>query len=213
MTQLEQKISAIGAVPVIKLDDVNDAEPLAKALYDGGVKVAEVTFRAAGAPEVIHGMKSAFPDMIVGAGTVLTRAQIDEAVAAGAEFIVSPGFNPKNVSYCVEHGIADFPGCTTASEIELALELGLEVVKFFPAEQSGGLAKIKALAGPFANVKFMPTGGISLKNLGEYMACKSVAACGGTFMCASADLKAKNWSAITETCVKSLEIIRAARGE
>lgn len=165
MNTMNQAISEIGVVPVIKLNNPErDAAPLAKALCAGGVPVAEVTFRAAGAPLAIKVMKETCPDMIVGAGTVTTAAQIDEAIEAGAQFIVTPGMDEDLVKYAQEKKIAIYPGCTTPSDYHTALKYGLEVLKFFPAEQSGGLAKIKAMSAPFPQFKVMPTGGVSLKN-------------------------------------------------
>ena len=178
---INNRISEIGVVPVIKLSNPErDAAPLAKALTAGGVPVAEVTFRAAGADTAIRLMKEACPDMLVGAGTVLTTEHVDKAMAAGAEFIVTPGFDPELCAYCAEKGIAIYPGCTTPTDYHAALKFGLKVLKFFPAEQSGGLAKIKAMSAPFPMFKVMPTGGISLKNLKEYLSCPVICACGGS---------------------------------
>ena len=212
MNELQKRVCEIGVVPVIKLNNPErDAAALGKALCAGGVPVAEVTFRAAGADTAIKLMKEACPDMIVGAGTVTNTEQIDKVIEVGGEFVVSPGFDPELVAYAQEKGITIFPGCTTASEYHQALKFGLEVIKFFPAEQSGGLAKIKALAGPFANFKVMPTGGISLKNLGEYSASPIIAACGGSYM-VTADLIDNNkWDEITELCKQSVEIVKEAR--
>nr|MBQ1577962.1 bifunctional 4-hydroxy-2-oxoglutarate aldolase/2-dehydro-3-deoxy-phosphogluconate aldolase [Oscillospiraceae bacterium] len=183
MNALNNRISQIGVVPVIKLNHPErDAAELGRALCAGGVPVAEITFRAAGADKAIRLMKEACPDMLVGAGTVTATSQIDAVIEAGGDFIVSPGFDPELVAYAQEKGIAVYPGCTTASEYHQALKFGLEVIKFFPAEQSGGLAKIKALAAPFPMFKVMPTGGISLKNLKEYLSCPVIAACGGSYM-------------------------------
>ena len=214
MNTLNQKISEIGVVPVIKLNHPErDAAPLAKALCEGGVPVAEVTFRAAGAPAAIKAMKTTCPDMIVGAGTVTTTAQIDEAIAAGAEFIVTPGFDAELVAYCQEKSIAIYPGCTTPSDYHQALKFGLEVLKFFPAEQSGGLAKIKALSAPFPMFKIMPTGGVNLKNLKEYLSCPVIAACGGSYMCTAELVDNGRWDEITALCRKSVEIVKEERGE
>lgn len=213
MNAMNEKISAIGVVPVIKLNHPErDAAKLGKALSAGGVPVAEITFRAAGADTAIKLMKEACPDMLVGAGTVTTTAQIDKVIAAGGDFIVSPGFDPELVAYAQEKSIPIFPGCTTASEYHQALKFGLELIKFFPAEQSGGLAKIKALSAPFPQFKVMPTGGISLKNLKDYISAPVIAACGGSYM-VTADLIDNNkWDEITELCKKSVEIVREARG-
>ena len=212
MNAMNEKISAIGVVPVIKLNHPErDAAKLGKALSAGGVPVAEITFRAAGADTAIKLMKEACPDMLVGAGTVTTTAQIDKVIAAGGDFIVSPGFDPELVAYAQEKNIPIFPGCTTASEYQQALKFGLELIKFFPAEQSGGLAKIKALSAPFPQFKVMPTGGISLKNLKDYISAPVIAACGGSYM-VTADLIDNNkWDEITELCRKSREIVEEAR--
>ena len=212
MNAMNQKISDIGVVPVIKLNHPErDAVGLAKALCAGGVPVAEVTFRAAGADKAIKLMKEACPDMLVGAGTVTTTAHIDAVIAAGGDFIVTPGFDPELVAYAQEKNIPIFPGCTTASEYHQALKFGLELIKLFPAEQSGGLAKIKALSAPFPQFKVMPTGGISLKNLKEYISAPVIAACGGSYM-VTADLIDNNkWDEIIDLCKKSREIVEEAR--
>ena len=211
MNDVMKRIADIGIVPVIRIDDVSKAARLAQALCEGGVPVAEVTFRAAGADQAIRAMREAFPDMLVGAGTVLSRAQIDAAADAGAQFVVSPGFNPKNVEYCQAKGMPIFPGCVTPGEIECALEYGLEVLKFFPAEAFGGLKTIKALSAPFGMVKFMPTGGISLDNLAAYTACPAIIACGGSYMVSAKLIGEERWDEITELGRKSREIIEEVR--
>ena len=212
MHTLNQAISEIGVVPVIKLNNpLRDAVPLAKALCEGGVPVAEVTFRAAGAPLAIKAMKEACPDMIVGAGTVTTTAQIDEAIAAGAQFIVTPGFDPELVAYAQEKDIAIYPGCTTPTDYHQALKYGLEVLKFFPAEQSGGLAKIKAMSAPFPQFKVMPTGGVSLKNLKDYLSSPVIAACGGSYMVTADLIDNQKWDEIIALCKQSREIVKEAR--
>lgn len=212
MNAMNTAISKIGIVPVIKLNHPErDAADLGRALCAGGVPVAEITFRAAGADKAIRLMKEACPEMIVGAGTVTSTDQIDAVIAAGGQFIVTPGFNPELVSYALEKNISIFPGCTTASEYHQALKFGLEVLKFFPAEQSGGLAKIKALSAPFPMFKIMPTGGVSLKNLKEYISCPVIVACGGSYM-VTADLIDNNkWEEITELCRESRAIVEKAR--
>ena len=182
MNTILEQIGRIGIVPVVKIDRAEDAVPLARALCAGGLPCAEVTFRTDAAAEAIRLMTSGFPRMCVGAGTVLNTAQVDAAVEAGAKFIVSPGFNPKTVKYCIEKNIPVTPGTSSPSDIEQAIELGLEVVKFFPAEQSGGLAKIEAMAAPYVNMRFMPTGGINAKNLTSYLDFDKILACGGSWM-------------------------------
>ena len=197
MNKVLEEIYHIGIVPVIALNDAKDAKPLAKALCEGGLPCAEVTFRTAAAEESIRIMTSEFPQMLVGAGTVLTTEQVDKAVAAGAKFIVSPGLNPKIVKYCIEKNIPITPGCANPSDIEQALENGLEVVKFFPAEAAGGLEMIKAMSAPYGNVKFMPTGGINAKNLVEYLDFKKIIACGGSWMVKSDMIAAGEFDKIT----------------
>lgn len=182
MNDIIRDISLIGIVPVVKLDDAKDALPLAKALCEGGLPCAEVTFRTKEARESIRLITEKYPDMLIGAGTVLTTAQVDEAMESGAKFIVSPGLNPRIVRYCLEKGITMIPGCANPSDIEQAIELGLSVVKFFPAEAAGGLKSIKAMAAPYVNMKFMPTGGISPDNLNDYLGFKRIIACGGSWM-------------------------------
>lgn len=182
MNEVLTKIGKIGIVPVVALDRAEDALPLGKALMIGGIPCAEVTFRTAAAKEAISIMTSNFPDMLVGAGTVLTCKQVDEAVEAGAKFIVSPGLNPEVVKYCVDKGIPVTPGVATPSEVEQAIRLGLDVVKFFPAEAAGGLPMIKAMSAPYTSMKFMPTGGINKDNIATYLAFNKVLACGGSFM-------------------------------
>ena len=212
MNDLQQKISQIGVVPVIKLSNPQrDAKPLADALCAGGVPVAEVTFRAAGAVDAIRIMVEAHPDMLVGAGTVMTTQQIDQVIAAGGKFIVTPGLDIELVKYCQEKGITIFPGCTTPTDYHAAFKLGLEVLKFFPAEQSGGLDKIKSMAAPFPMFKVMPTGGVNLSNLATYVECPFICACGGTYMVTDALVENGKWDEITELCKKSIEIVKEAR--
>ena len=212
MNEISKRISNIGVVPVIKLNNPQrDAAPLAKALCEGGLPVAEVTFRAAGADEAIRIMKETCPEIIVGAGTVLTCEHIDKALAAGAEFIVTPGFDPELVAYAQEKGLPIYPGCTTPTDYHAAFKFGLEVVKFFPAEQSGGLAKIKAMSAPFPMFKVMPTGGISLKNLKEYLSSSVICACGGSYMVSAELIDNQKWDEIIDLCKKSVEIVKEAR--
>ena len=212
MNAINERISAVGVVPIIQLNNpTRDAAPLARALCAGGVPVAEVTFRAAGADDAIRLMREACPDMLVGAGTVLTREHVDKAAAAGADFIVTPGFDPDIVAYCCEKGLAIYPGCTTPTDYHAALKFGLEVLKFFPAEQSGGLAKIKAMSAPFPMFKVMPTGGISLENLKEYLSCPVICACGGSYMVTADLIDNQKWDEITDLCRQSADIVKEAR--
>ena len=175
-----EQLECTGIVPVIKLENTADAVHLAKALYDGGIRCAEVTFRAAGADKVISDMVKAYPDMLVGAGTVLTIDQCDRAIESGAKFCVAPGLNPKIVEHCLKKGVPFTPGVANGSQIEQAMELGLDFVKFFPAEQAGGLPYIKAISAPYASMKFMPTGGVNENNLNTYLAFKKIVCCGGS---------------------------------
>ncbi len=207
-----EQIAKIGIVPVIKLTNPQrDAAPLARALCAGGVPVAEVTFRAPGAETAIRLMREACPDMLVGAGTVTTTEHIDLTLEAGGSFIVTPGFDPELVRYAQEKGLPIYPGCTTPTDYHAALKFGLSIIKFFPAEQSGGLAKIKAMSAPFPQFKVMPTGGISLKNLGEYSAAPCICACGGSYMVTADLIENGRWEEITELCRKSREIVEEAR--
>ena len=211
MNSVLQKIQEVGIVPVVVLNDEKDAQPLAKALCDGGLPIAEVTFRTAAAEESIRIMATKYPEMLVGAGTVLTTEQVDRAVAAGAKFIVSPGLNPKVVKYCVDKNIPITPGVVTPGEIEKAIELGLEVVKFFPAEAAGGIKMIKAMSGPYPQMKFMPTGGISEKNIGEYLSFSKVIACGGSWMVSSNLVEAGKFEQIAKLTKGALEIVAKER--
>lgn len=205
MNSVIEEISRIGIVPVIALDGAKDAEPLAKALCDGGLPCAEVTFRTAAAEESIGIMSEKFPEMLVGAGTVLTTEQVDRAVGAGAKFIVSPGLNPKVVSYCTSKNIPVVPGCANPSDIEQAIELGLDVVKFFPAEAAGGLKMIKAMSAPYTSVKFMPTGGINADNLIEYLNFGKIIACGGSWMVSKDMVAAGDFDKITRLTREAVE--------
>lgn len=212
MNEVLKKIGEIGIIPVVVLDDAKDAEPLAKALIEGGLPCAEVTFRTAAAEEVIRKMATAYPDLFVGAGTVLTVEQVNRAVDAGAKFIVSPGLNPEVVKYCVQRGIPVCPGTCTPSEVEQALALGLDTVKFFPAEPAGGLGFIKAMAAPYTGVKFMPTGGISAKNVREYLAYDRILACGGSWMVKKDLVQAGDFEKITELVREAADIVKEVRG-
>ncbi|MEG0741160.1 MAG: bifunctional 4-hydroxy-2-oxoglutarate aldolase/2-dehydro-3-deoxy-phosphogluconate aldolase [Clostridia bacterium] len=201
MEMIEQ-LSLAGLVPVIKVEDAADAVPLCKALSDGGLPVAEITFRSDAAEEAIKRVHAELPEVILGAGTVLTTEQVDRAVAAGAAYIVSPGLNPEIVKYCQKKGVPVVPGCANPSDIEVALSLGLKTVKFFPAEALGGISLIKAMAAPYGGVTFLPTGGITEKNLNEYLAFPKIVACGGSWMVPADAVAAKDWAKI-ETLTRS----------
>lgn len=211
MSTAAERFAELGVVPVVVLENAKDAAPLAKALVEGGLPCAEVTFRTAAAEESIRIMASEYPEMFVGAGTVLTIDQVDRAVAAGAKFIVSPGFDPEIVDYCLSKDIPVFPGVITPSEVAQAVKRGLKVVKFFPAEQFGGVATIKAMAAPYVGLKFMPTGGVNAKNLENYLSCDKIVACGGSWMVKGDLVKAGKFDEIkslTEEAVKLAAQIR-----
>jgi 2-dehydro-3-deoxyphosphogluconate aldolase/(4S)-4-hydroxy-2-oxoglutarate aldolase len=204
MDKVLEEIGKIGIVPVIKIDDPAKAVPLAKALIAGGIPCAEVTFRTAQGEEAIRRIHEACPDMLLGAGTVLTSEQVDKAIAAGAQFIVSPGFNPQTVQYCLDKGIPVAPGTSSPGDIEAALGFGLEVVKVFPAEVLGGLDYIKAVSGPFPALKFMPTGGINAGNIAAYIRNPRILACGGSWMVKEELIKAGDFAKITTLCREAL---------
>lgn len=210
MNALERLRNA-GVVPVVVLERAEDAVPAARAMLAGGVDVMEITFRTAAAAEAIRNVAAECPEMLVGAGTVLTVEQCEKAVALGAKFIVSPGFDAEIVDWCVERGVAVAPGCVTPTEIMAALKRGLSVVKFFPAGIYGGLKAMKALAAPFGQVKFIPTGGVSADNLAEYAAAPFVHAVGGSWLCPKADVAAGNFARIAELCAQSRQIVDGAR--
>ena len=213
MNEVLKKIQETGIIPVVVLNDAKDAAPLAKALCEGGLPCAEVTFRTEAAEESIRIMSREFPEMFVGAGTVLTTEQVDRAVDAGAKFIVSLGLNPKVVKYCIEKGVPVTPGVCTPSEVEQAIELGLDVVKFFPAEPAGGLNMIKAMAAPYVGMKFMPTGGINPKNVREYLAYDRILACGGSWMVKGSLVEAGEFDKIRELAQEAVEIVKESRGK
>lgn len=209
---ISEQFKEYGVVPVVVLNDAKDALPLAKALVEGGLACAEVTFRTDAAEESIRLMSEAYPEMLVGAGTVLTIDQVDRAVKAGAKFIVSPGFDPEIVDYCLENNIPVFPGCVTPSEVAQAVKRGLKVVKFFPAEQAGGIAMIKAMAAPYTMVKFMPTGGISTKNLADYLSCDKILCCGGSWMVKGDMIKAGEFDKICTMAKEAVAKVKEIRG-
>lgn len=202
---LVDELENVGIVPVIKLDNVDDAEHLARALREGGINCAEVTFRAKGADKVIKTMTKTFPDMLVGAGTVLTCEQADAAIKAGAKFIVAPGLNPKVARHCLDKGVPYAPGLSSASEIEQAMELGLDFVKFFPADQAGGLAYIKAVSAPYSSMRFMPTGGVTADNLNTYLSFKKIVCCGGSWIVPPALVNAGDWAGVTALCREAID--------
>ncbi|MFV0487007.1 MAG: bifunctional 4-hydroxy-2-oxoglutarate aldolase/2-dehydro-3-deoxy-phosphogluconate aldolase [Vibrio fluvialis] len=192
---LEQRLQQIKIVPVIAINDAAHAVPLAKVLVENGLPCAEVTFRTDAAQESIRLMRDAYPELLIGAGTVLTTQQVDQAISAGADFIVSPGLNPTTLKYCQQRGIAIVPGVNNPSLVEQAMELGLKTLKFFPAEPSGGVAMLKALSAVYP-VQFMPTGGVNPRNVADYLAIPSVVACGGTWMVPSDLMDSGNWDEI-----------------
>ncbi|MBQ1458406.1 MAG: bifunctional 4-hydroxy-2-oxoglutarate aldolase/2-dehydro-3-deoxy-phosphogluconate aldolase [Butyrivibrio sp.] len=212
MNAVLEKFQKIGIIPVVVLDDAKDAEALGKALMEGGLPAAEVTFRTEASEESIRIMAEKFPDMLVGAGTVLTTEQVDRAVAAGAKFIVSPGLNPKVVKYCIEKNIPVTPGTQTPTEMEQAIELGLDIVKFFPAEPAGGLKMIKAVSAPYTMLKFMPTGGINAENVKEYLAYDKILACGGSWMVKKDMIKNGEFDKIKEMVAEAAAIVKEIRG-
>ena len=211
MNETLEKLGQYGIVPVVVLNDSKDAEPLADALCEGGLACAEVTFRTEAAAESIKIMSEKHPEMLVGAGTVLTVEQVDEAVAAGAKFIVSPGLNSEVVKYCLDKNIAITPGVVTPSEMEQAIELGLNIVKFFPAEQAGGVAMIKAMAAPYTGIKFMPTGGINAKNLEDYLSFDKIICCGGSWMVKGDLVKAGAFDKIKELTAEARNLVESIR--
>ena len=212
MSTIAERFQELAVVPVVVLNDARDALPLAEALVEGGLPCAEVTFRTEAAEESIWKMAEKYPDMLVGAGTVLTIDQVDRAVGAGAKFIVSPGFDPEIVDYCLDKQIPVFPGCVTPSELAQAVKRGLEVVKFFPAAQYGGVATIKALAAPYTMVKFMPTGGVSTKNLKDYLECDKILCCGGSWMVKGDMIKAGEFDKIKQLTKEAVELAHSIRG-
>ena len=209
---MNERIAACGVVPVVVLEDAKAAKPLAEALVEGGLPVAEVTFRTAAAEESIRIMAEAYPDMLVGAGTVLSVEQAQRAVNAGAKFIVSPGFDEEVVDWCLANNVPVYPGIITPSEATKAVKRGLKIVKFFPAEQFGGVATIKALAAPFTTLKFMPTGGINAKNIRDYLANNKIIACGGSWMVKGDLVKAGDFAKIKELVKEAVELVKEIRG-
>ncbi len=211
MKTIEEQFREYAVVPVVVLDDARDAVPLAEALTEGGLPCAEVTFRTEAAEESIRLMCEKYPEMLVGAGTVLTIEQVDRAVAAGAKFIVSPGFDPEIVDYCLEKKIPVFPGCVTPSEVAQAAKRGMKVIKFFPAEQAGGIARIKAMAAPYTMMEFMPTGGIGVNNLKDYLSFDKILCCGGSWMVKGDLIKNGEFDKIRALTKEAVELAASIR--
>ena len=212
MNDALKTLGSIGIVPVVVLNKADDAEPLAQALVKGGLPCAEVTFRTDAAEDSIRRIAKKFPEMFVGAGTVLTTEQADRAVGAGAKFIVSPGLNPKVVEHCLKKGYPITPGIMTPTELEMALGFGLDVVKFFPAENAGGLKMIKAMSAPYTMMKFMPTGGINATNVRDYLACNKILACGGSWMVKGDLINAGDFAQIEKLTREAAAIVKEIRG-
>ena len=212
MNDALKTLGSIGIVPVVVLNKADHAQPLAQALVNGGLPCAEVTFRTDAAEESIRLISKNFPDMFVGAGTVLTVEQADRAFNAGAKFIVSPGFNPKVVEHCLKKGYPVCPGIMTPTELEMALGFGLDVVKFFPAENAGGLKMIKAMSAPYTMMKFMPTGGINATNVRDYLACNKILACGGSWMVKGELINAGDFAEIERLTKEAAGIVKDIRG-
>ena len=210
--QFYTKLESLGIVPVVVLERIEDAAPLAHALMAAGMASAEVTFRTSCAAECIRAMADEEPELCVGAGTVLTMEQLDEALEAGAQFIVSPGFDAELVSACIERNVPVLPGTVTPSEVTAARKLGLTVTKFFPAAQYGGLNTINALAAPFVGHRFMPTGGVSTANVEEYLTSKNIIACGGTWMVKPAMFADGDFSEVERVAREAMDKVRAVRG-
>lgn len=211
MSDMFKTIYELGIIPVVAIDDADKAVPLAKALRDGGLPAAEITFRTAAAEESIRRITKECPDVLVGAGTVLTPEQCDRAIAAGAKFVVTPGFNPDMIKYIKSTGIPMMPGAATPGEMEQAMSMGLTNIKFFPAEANGGVNKLKALAGPYQAAKWMPTGGVNAKNLNDYLSFDRIICCGGTWLATSADIAEGNWEGITKKCKEAVKTMLGFR--
>ena len=209
---VSERLAVSAVVPVVVLDDAKDAVSAAKALLAGGVDVMEITFRTAAAADSIKAVSESCPDMLVGAGTVVTLDQCKQALECGAQFIVSPGLDPEVVSWCVERNVPITPGCVTPTEIMTAMKLGLNVVKFFPAGVYGGLKAMKALSAPFGGIKFIPTGGVEAKNLKEYLEAPFVHAVGGSWLCPKKEIAAGNFDAVTALCCEASQIVKEVRG-
>jgi 2-dehydro-3-deoxyphosphogluconate aldolase / (4S)-4-hydroxy-2-oxoglutarate aldolase len=212
MLDLEPSLHALGVVPVVSLADVTAAVPMAQALFAGGLPCAEITFRTDAAAAAIETLRTRSPEMLVGAGTVLSTGQVDTAISAGAMFVVAPGFNPAVVDHCLARGIPVIPGVVTPSEIEQALGRHLRLVKFFPAEASGGVPYLRAVAGPYPMMRFVPTGGVGIDNLADYLALPNVTACGGTWICPSDVLASGRFDVVEALAREAVNRVRALRG-
>lgn len=211
MEKLIEQMREVGVVPVVKIDDAADAVNLATALRNGGLNSAEITFRTDAAEEAIRLIAEKYPDMLIAAGTVLTPTQADKAMAAGAKVIVSPGLNPTVVKHCVDKGYPVIPGVCTPGEVELGMSYGLKYLKFFPAEAAGGVKMIKAMAAPYTNIRFMPTGGINTSNLADYLNCKAVFCCGGSWMVPSDKIADKKFDEIEKMTAEAVELLKEIR--
>ncbi|EGQ7784672.1 TPA: bifunctional 4-hydroxy-2-oxoglutarate aldolase/2-dehydro-3-deoxy-phosphogluconate aldolase [Vibrio cholerae] len=206
-TEIINKLKRFKIIPVIQINHVEHAIPLAKVLIENGLPVAEVTFRTPAAAASIQAMREAYPEMCIGAGTVLNAEQVEQAKAAGAEFIVTPGLNPNTVRYCHNIGMPIVPGINNPSQVEQALELGLTLLKFFPAEASGGIAMVKSLLAPYVDVQLMPTGGIGKNNINDYLALERVVCCGGTWMVAPQLIENEQWDEIGRLVREAVELV------
>jgi len=211
MKYIVEKFTNFGVVPVVVIENAADSPRLGKALSDGGLPVAEITFRTPAAPKAIQLMASSCPDLLIGAGTVLTIDQAKTAVASGAKFIVTPGFDALVVDWCLKHDIPLFPGVMTPTEINMALNKGLTALKFFPAEAAGGVKTLKAIGSPYGDVRFIPTGGINLNNLGDYLTLPSVLACGGSWLVKKALISGGEFEIITRLAQEAVEIVKEVR--
>tara|TARA_R110001583_G_scaffold52393_1_gene162774 strand:- start:17039 stop:17662 length:624 start_codon:yes stop_codon:yes gene_type:complete len=207
MTTLNEKLQNLKVIPVIALNNAKDALPLGRTLVENGMPCAEITLRTECAIEAIKIMRKEFPDMLIGSGTVLTNAQVDASIEAGVDFIVSPGFNPRTVQYCIDKNIPIVPGVNSPSHVEQAMEMGLRTLKFFPAEPSGGVNMLKALTAVYP-VKFMPTGGVNVKNIHDYLSIPSVLACGGTWMVPTNLIDEGKWDELGQLVREAVEIIK-----
>lgn len=213
MSQILERLGKLALVPVVKIENATDAVNLGQALLDGGLPCAEITFRTDAAEEAIKSITSTLPDVVTGAGTVLTADQAQRAVGAGAQFIVAPGFNPKVVDWCLENNVPVTPGVATPTEVEMALDKGLHVLKFFPAQAMGGIAMLKAIAAPYGGVKFIPTGGINAQNLADYLSLPMVHACGGSWLVKASLITAGDFGQITRLTQEAMAVVRQHRGQ